>query len=177
MTRIGLAALVGFIATIFLANWLIAHVGTQPFPGGPHTISVGFGLTAPSGVLAVGLAFTFRDIVQRTLGVPAVIGAILLGAGLSYLVSPAFAAASACAFLVSEAADLLVYTPLEQRGWLGAVVVSNVVGAVVDSWLFLTLAFGSTAFLAGQVVGKIEMTALALMFLIPARRALLPRHA
>ena len=36
---------------------------------------------------------------------------------------------------------------------------SNVVGSVVDSCLFLWLAFGSLDFLAGQLVGKWEVTA------------------
>jgi hypothetical protein len=42
--------------------------------------------------------------------------------GLSFLIAPTFALASGVAFLVSEAADLTVYTPLERRSWLGAVV-------------------------------------------------------
>ena len=89
-----------------------------------------------------GLAFTLRDVVHRTLGRLAVVGAILAGAALSYTISPAFATASAVAFLVSELADLSVYEPLRARGWMPAVVASNVVGIVVDSLLFLWLAFG-----------------------------------
>lgn len=160
MNRIGLAAAAGYIATIFAANWLIVHVGIVP---------VGFGLMAPAGVYAVGVAFTLRDIVQRTLGREATILAILVGAGLSYLVSPAFAAASAAAFLLSELADFAVYTPLERRSWLGAVALSNTVGLVIDSVLFLWLAFGSLQFLPGQIVGKAEMTLLAVVLLAVIR--------
>jgi uncharacterized PurR-regulated membrane protein YhhQ (DUF165 family) len=168
MNRIGLAAAIGYVATIFLANWLIQHVGI---------VNVGFGLKAPAGVYAVGLAFTFRDIVQRTLGREAVIAAILIGAVLSYLVAPTFAVASAVAFLVSELADFAVYTPLERRSWLGAITLSNTVGLVIDSALFLTLAFGSLQFFWGQVVGKATMTALAVLLLAGGRRALLARNA
>lgn len=71
------------------------------------------------------------------------------------------ALASGAAFLVSELADLAVYTPLRARSWAAAVALSNTVGAVVDSALFLWLAFGSLDFLAGQVLGKLWMTALA----------------
>ncbi|MBN4747477.1 VUT family protein, partial [Pandoraea nosoerga] len=60
---IGIASLVGFIATIPLANWLIGNVGTTCVPGGPCIIPVGFGLMAPSGVLMVGLALVLRDLV------------------------------------------------------------------------------------------------------------------
>jgi hypothetical protein len=91
--HIGLAAAVGYVATIFAANWLIQHVGIVP---------VGFGLSAPAGVFAAGLALTLRDIVQATLGRAAVVLAILIGAALSWLVSPSFAVASATAFLVHE---------------------------------------------------------------------------
>jgi uncharacterized PurR-regulated membrane protein YhhQ (DUF165 family) len=169
MNRIGIAALIGYIGTIFAANWLIVHVGV---------VRVGFGLMAPAGVYAAGLALTLRDIVQTTLGRLAVMAAILIGAGLSYLVSPTFAFASAAAFLLSELADFAVYTPLERRTWLGAILLSNTVGLVVDSVLFLSLAFGSLAFLPGQIVGKAWMTLLAIGLLAVGRRAsLLPRHA
>jgi hypothetical protein len=168
MSRIGLAAALGYISTIFLANWLIQHVGI---------INVGFGLMAPAGVLAVGLAFTLRDIVQRTLGREAVVLAILIGAALSWIVAPAFAVASGVAFLVSELADFAVYTPLEQRTWLGAVALSNTVGLVIDSILFLTIAFGSLEFFWGQVVGKAYMTVLAVILLALIRPRLTPRPA
>lgn len=168
MRRIGIVAALGYIATIFAANWLIEHVGIVP---------VGFGLVAPAGVYAVGLAFTLRDIVQHTIGREATVAAILIGASLSYFVSPAFAVASGVAFLVSELADFAVYTPLERRSWLGAVTLSNTVGLVLDSVLFLWLAFGSLAFLPGQVLGKAWMTLLAVLLLASGRRALLARYA
>jgi uncharacterized PurR-regulated membrane protein YhhQ (DUF165 family) len=160
MRRIGIAAFCGFIATIFAANYLIEHVGI---------VSVGFGLMAPAGVFMVGLAFTFRDVLQRTLGVRWTVAAIVIGASLSYTVSPTFALASGVAFLVSETADLAVYTPLERKSWLGAVALSNTVGLVVDSMLFLAIAFGSQEFLAGQVVGKAWMTVLAVPVLLVIR--------
>jgi uncharacterized PurR-regulated membrane protein YhhQ (DUF165 family) len=168
VSRIGLAAAAGYVATIFAANWLIQHVGIVP---------VGFGLSAPAGVFAAGLALTLRDVVQATLGRAAVVLAILTGAALSWLVSPSFAVASAVAFLVSELADFAVYAPLERRSWLGAVALSNTVGLVVDSWLFLTLAFGSLEFFPGQVVGKAWMTLLAIVLLAGGRRAFLDRDS
>ena len=73
--------------------------------------------------------------------------------------------ASTAAFLVSELADFAVYTPLQARGLVLAVLASSLVGLVVDSVLFLWLAFGSLDFLAGQIVGKIWMVRLALPFI------------
>lgn len=150
-----------YIATIFLANWAISTFGLVP---------VGFGLMAPAGVYFVGLAFTFRDLTQERLGKHWVIAAVLIGAALSAFVSPQFALASGAAFLLSELADFVVYTPLRRRSWLGAVVASNTVGLVVDSALFLWLAFGSLAFIEGQIVGKLEMTVLAVVVLAIVRR-------
>lgn len=160
--RIGYVALAVYALTIPLANWFIQHVGTQQFPGGPHTIPVGFGYDAPSGVLWIGLALVARDVVQSTLGRGAALGAIAAGAALSYLIAPALAWASGVAFLLGELSDFAVYTPLRRRQLYAAVVLSGVVGAVVDSLIFLQLAFDSTAFWQGNVLGKIWMSVLAL---------------
>ena len=159
-TVTGAALASGYVATIFLANWAISAFGTVP---------VGFGLVAPAGVYFAGLAFTLRDLLQEVAGKRAVIVSILVGAALAALVSPAFAIASASAFLFSEFADFAVYTPLRRRRWLTAVVASNLVGLLVDSVLFLWLAFGSLTYLTGQVVGKAWMTALAIVVLALAR--------
>jgi queuosine precursor transporter len=168
LTRtIGITALACFIFTVYAANWLIEHVGF---------VSVGFGYQAPAGVFAAGAAFLLRDIVHRTLGPWIVVLGILAGAALSYTVSPAFAVASAVAFLASELADMTVYTPLSRRSATWAVVASNTAGAVIDSVIFLWLAFSSLAFLEGQVIGKLEMTLLALPLVILARHHLKPQE-
>jgi uncharacterized PurR-regulated membrane protein YhhQ (DUF165 family) len=125
---------------------------------------------APAGVYFAGLAFSLRDALQETLGRRWVIAAILIGALVSAGLSAQLALASGLAFLVSELADFMVYTPLRQRTWLGAVVASNTVGTIVDSALFLWLAFGSLEFLAGQIVGKLWMTALAVGLILAWRR-------
>lgn len=159
---------VAYIGTIVAANWAIDAFGIVP---------VGFGLMAPAAVYFVGLSFTFRDLLQDSLGRRWTVIGILIGAGLSAFFSPALALASGVAFLVSESADFAVYTPLRERSWLGAVALSNTVGLVLDSVIFLTLAFGSLDFLAGQIVGKAWMTLLAIIVLWTWRRAVLPRYA
>jgi len=170
MRRLGIAAAVLFVLTVYFANLAVTHWGI---------VGVGFGLSAPAGVYFVGLAFTLRDITHRALGRWVVIGAILVGALLSYLIEAnaqlggpvSLATASAIAFLASETADLAVYEPVRKRGWLPAVAASNVVGLFADSLLFLWLAFGSLTFLWGQVVGKAWMTALAIALIALSRVA------
>lgn len=164
------AALIGYLATIPLANWFISNIGTQGFPGGPHTIPVGFGYQAPSGVLLIGLALLMRDYVQEQFGKLRTIAAIGIGIALSYFVNPTVATASAVAFAVSELADFFIYSEVKRRSLIAAVMVSGVIGGILDSLLFLQIAFGSTQFWQGQVIGKTLM-AVAGGFMIWAHRA------
>lgn len=168
----GFAFLLAFGLCIPAANWLIGNVGTVCVPGGgPCLIPVAPGLLAPSGVLMAGLALVLRDMVQRRLGLGWAAAAVVAGAALSALLAPpALVVASAAAFLASEAADLAVYTPLQRRGLVLAVALSSVVGLVLDSLVFLSLAFGSLDFLAGQVVGKLWMVLASLPLVAWLRR-------
>ena len=169
--REGFAFLVAFGLCIPAANWLIGNAGTTCVPNGPCLIPVAPGLMAPSGVLMIGLALVLRDLVQRRLGVGWAVAAILAGAALSGLLAPAaLVVASAIAFLLSELADLAVYTPLQERRFFSAVLASSLVGLVVDSAVFLYLAFGSLDYLAGQVVGKAWMVLIAMPLIAWLRR-------
>lgn len=151
-----------FIGSIFLANYLISNVGTECPINNPCLIPVWPNIMAPSGVLAVGLGFTLRDLVQRRLGIKFTVFGIVLGAAVSVFLSPTLAFASGAAFLLSEIFDLLVYTPLQRKNLFFAVIGSNFVGTVVDSIVFLFLAFGSFQYLSGQIIGKLWMTLFAL---------------
>ncbi len=168
----GFAFLAAFGLCIPAANWLIGNVGTTCVPGGgPCLIPVAPGLLAPSGVLVVGLALVLRDMVQRRLGLGWAAAAVLAGAALSALLAPpALVVASAAAFLIGEAADLAVYTPLQRRGLVLAVALSGVAGLVLDSVVFLLLAFGDLGFLAGQVGGKLWMVLASLPLVAWLRR-------
>src|SRR5690349_1327333 len=96
----GFVCLTGFALCIPAANWLIGNVGTSCVPDGPCVIPVAPGLTAPSGVVMIGLALVLRDLVQRRLGLVWASGAILGGAALSALLAPpSLVLASAVAFL------------------------------------------------------------------------------
>lgn len=156
-----------YLATIPAANWLIGNAGTVCIPGGPCLIPVGFGLSAPSGVLMIGAALVLRDVVQQLLGLKWALIAIAAGVVLSALVAPpALVLASAAAFAIAETLDLAVYTPLRERNLPLAVVASGLVGALADSAAFLLIAFGSLDFLAGQFVGKMWVTAAAALALV-----------
>lgn len=152
MKHYAYAAAAAFIGCILAANYVTTEYGMIP---------VGFGLMATAGTYLAGLTFVLRDTVQDGLGKRATLLLIAAGAALSYFVSdPFIALASGVAFLVSEAADLAVYTPLRKRGYVRAAVASNIVGALVDTILFLWIAgFPIMDAIAGQMVGKVAVTA------------------
>ena len=150
---------------------MIGHVGTTCVPNGPCLVPVAPGLSAPSGVLMIGLALVLRDVVQRRLGSAIGLAAIAVGALISAAIAPAaLVVASTTAFLLSELADFAIYTPLQRSRFVAAVALSSVVGLVVDSAVFLWLAFGSLDYLPGQIVGKLWMVLLAVPVLIWLRR-------
>lgn len=170
-----LAAAAGFIATIVAANIVTTKYGMVP---------VGFGLTATAGTYFAGLAFILRDLIQDKAGRAWVAFLIVAGAGLSFVLCAPFIAgpqhgpaswwrialASMTAFLLSEAADFAVYTPLRKRGYIRAAVSSNVVGSAIDTVLFLTIAgIPLEQAFAGQMVGKVAVT-LAVVVLVAGLR-------
>lgn len=167
----GVIFLVLFCLTVPAANWMVGHVGQVCVANGPCVVPVAPGIMAPSGVLMIGAALVLRDLVQRRLGVAFGLGAIIVGAALSAgLAPPSLVIASAVAFLLSEGADFLVYTPLARRRLVLAVVASSAAGLVVDSIVFLWLAFGSLDFLLGQVIGKAWMVLISIPLVAYLRR-------
>lgn len=171
MNRRTFTVVLAYMLTIPAANWTLTHVGT-PHPFGPRTIPVGFGYQAPSGVLWIGIALALRDAVQMLAGRWTTVGAIAAGSALTFAIAPSLAVASAVAFLVGELADFAVYTPLADRRLSLAVFASGAVGAVVDSLIFLNLAFGSVQFWQGNTLGKVWMSVLGIPLVWGVRRAL-----
>jgi len=169
--REGIVFFIGFALTIILANYFIKNVGqicVGDDPANPTCLipmwpafGIGDGMV-PSGVLWAGVALTLRDLVQRRLGFWYSWGAVAVGAGLSAFLDPGLALASGAAFFIAETLDLFVYTPLQQKNLFGAVLASNAVGLIVDSFIFLALAGLPLIYAEGQIVGKLWMTLLAL---------------
>jgi uncharacterized PurR-regulated membrane protein YhhQ (DUF165 family) len=170
MIRIALTA--AFLACILAANYVTTNLGMVP---------VGFGLVATAGTYFAGATFIIRDSLQDLAGKRWTIAAIAAGAALSFLISnPFIALASAAAFGLAELADLAVYTPLRKRGYVRAAVASNIVGSIIDTVVFLTIAgFPLAAAFAGQMTGKLVVTgaAMFLVILFRTRRAVLEAQA
>jgi len=157
------AWLTAYIASIILANWMVEKFGL---------VSIGLGLLVPAGTFAAGAALVLRDAVQIYGTRWWVLGAIFVGAAISFfMASPAIAVASALAFLVSEMVDWAVFTPLRPRNLALAVVVASVVAAPVDTVLFLVISGLGLSWQAvvGQVLVKTFMALIA-AFIITLRR-------
>lgn len=138
---------------------MIGNVGTFCIPDGPCMIPVGFGLSAPSGVLMVGAALVLRDAVQEAFGAKWAFASVILGVVISYLLAdPWIAFASLTAFALSELLDFAVYTYIREKGRALAVLMSGIVGAIADSAAFLYIAFGSFDYISGQIIGKLFFT-------------------
>lgn len=92
----------------------------------------------PLGSLVVGGTFILRDYAQKEIG-HRVLVATLVATAITALMSPGLAFASGAAFLVSEMADWAVFSR-----WPGSfrsrVVASSLIGAPLDSALFMALA-------------------------------------
>jgi uncharacterized PurR-regulated membrane protein YhhQ (DUF165 family) len=148
-------SLAGYAASVVLANLFITWFGLWQIVG----------LAFPAGTVFAGAAFILRDAVHRYGGWPHAAVAVVVGAGLSaWLASPAIALASGTAFLVSELADAGVFVKVKKKyGTALAVALSGVVGAAIDTGIFLPLAgiplAPETA--AGQVAVKSVLSALA----------------
>lgn len=165
-----LALIAAFAATVPAANWMIGHIG-QCIPNGPCVIPVGFGFSAPSGVLMIGAAMVLRDMVHEAGGLRSALVAIAIGAAASWFVAPpALVLASIAAFTLAELADLAVYTPLREKRLGLAVLASGIAGSIIDSAVFLWMAFGSLAFIEGQIIGKAWMSLAAFAVLVIRNR-------
>lgn len=162
---------VAFVATIVATNWAVQHLPTA---------RLSTWLIVPAGAWFAGVAFSLRDYLSKVGGWRWAVGAILAGTAVSALVAGSgLLIASASAFLLSELVDWVVYTPLERRGgrWdYVAVVASNGVGALVDSYVFLWLAshvghidYLNTSMAPGQWVGKFVTTVPVLALMLAAR--------
>jgi queuosine precursor transporter len=147
------AAMTGYLLSVVAAN--VASVHWPPLVIG--------GLSVPAGTVFAGTSLAARDLVHDTLGARAAAAGTAAGAALSaVLASPHIAVASVVAFTASEIADAVIYSWLRRRARLRAVAVSNAVGLVVDSALFVPLAFGSFVNVPGQIIGKSIATLLAI---------------
>jgi len=132
---------IGYILSVVLINVGFVYVPLIPF----------YDTMYPPMSIIVGIIFILRDYAQREIG-HKVIGAMVIGAVLSYVMAnPFIAVASFVAFMISELTDWGVYTftgkPLHER-----ILISSLASTPVDSAVFLLM------------IGQFSMLACITMF-------------
>ncbi len=154
-----------YVILMVLAN-VFAALFMVPLP---------FGLAVPAEVFFFAPLFTLRDRIQLDRGVRWVYALILVTALVSWLAGwlagssllARISLAGVAAFLVSEFLDTYVFTALK-RSFVTRVLVSNTISALVDSLIFITLAFGFLPHLiAGQWLVKVLVSALVIPLFQP----------
>ena len=129
-----------FLVLLYLAAIVIANLTLAAF--GPAALYF-------NAFVWIGLDLSCRDRLHdswRRQGLGWKMGLLILtGSGLSWMLSPAagwIATSSLVAFALASTCDALVYHRLQRYPYLVRSNGSNVVGALIDSLVFPTLAFG-----------------------------------
>lgn len=128
------------------------------------------------GALTYPLSFLVTDLTNRAFG-PArarqvVYVGFALGVALSIVLADwRIAAASGSAFIVGQLLDITVFDRLRRAAWWQAPLIGSVLGSIVDTALFFSLAFYGTdvpwvTLALGDLAVKL---ALAIFFLAPFR--------
>jgi uncharacterized PurR-regulated membrane protein YhhQ (DUF165 family) len=153
-----------YVALIVAVNWGFTVVPLVALPGGEKW---------PPMSLVVGFVFVARDFAQREIGHRVILAMLAAGAISYVMASPAVAAASVAAFLVSEFTDWAVYS-LTKRRFSERVLISSVFATPIDSVVFLYLIghlslAGVAAMTASKMAG-----ALLVWWLVRRREARAP---
>jgi len=101
------------------------------------------------GAFTYPLAFLVNDLTNRRFGSQAARKVVLAGFALAvvlsiWLATPRIAIASGSAFLVAQLLDTRIFDRLRHDAWWKPPLVSTVIGSVVDTVLFFSLAFAAS---------------------------------
>lgn len=135
-----------YVGAIVTANFTVAIFG--PF------------VSPINAFLLIGLDLTIKDYLQIKMK-PAQIMLLIITSGvISYALNPAIgmiAVASVIAFIVSSLVDYGVFS-ITKGSWIRRANSSNIAGAVVDSILFPTIAFGAfmPMIVLMQIIAKVS---------------------
>ena len=100
------------------------------------------------GAFTYPIAFLVTDLTNRHFGPTTARYVVLLGFVVAVILSfilatPRIAIASGSAFLIAQLIDVSIFDRLRKSTWWKAPFVSSVLGSVIDTFLFFTLAFSA----------------------------------
>lgn len=108
------------------------------------------------GALTYPLAFLVNDLTNRRFGPGLTRRAVYAGFALAvvmsvWLASPRIAFASGSAFLFGQLLDLTVFNWLRRQAWWRAPLAGSLLGSILDTVVFFSLAFAGDAAMSGPV--------------------------
>ena len=98
------------------------------------------------GAFTYPVAFLVTDLTNRRFGPQAARTVVLAGFALAvvlsvFLATPRIAIASGTAFLTAQLLDVAIFNRLREQRWWQAPLISSVIGSLVDTALFFSIAF------------------------------------
>ena len=144
-----------YLFGILLGNYFVIEYGILNFNIQDTNNNILFSLSAPAGVLWIGLTFSFRDLLQRFWGTINVWIWMIIAVLITYYYNQTIAKVAVLSFLISESIDWIIFsiTKLELKY---RIVISNLIAAPIDSFIFVCLVFGTLwDVILGQSVLKI----------------------
>ena len=141
----GLAAPIAFMCAVVVASNVLVQYPV-------HLLGLQDLLTY--GAFTYPLAFLATDLTNRRFGPRAARAVVYVGFAIAvalsiWLATPRIAIASGTAFLVAQLLDVGVFDRLRDGVWWRAPLVSSIIGALVDTAIFFTLAFADLSGLPG----------------------------
>ena len=108
----------------------------------------GLGEILTWGAFTYPVAFLINDLTNRQFGPQAARRVVLVGFGVAVLLSiwlatPRLALASGMAFLSAQLLDVAIFDRLRGSAWWQAPLVSTLIGSVLDTVLFFSIAFAA----------------------------------
>lgn len=139
LTRL-IVAFVAMVAVVSASNILVLH---------PFAVTLGgvnLGDTLTWGAFTYPAAFLVTDLTNRHFGPRrarfVVLAGFIVAVAMSiWLASPRIAIASGSAFLVAQMLDVSIFNWLRQGRWWRAPLTSSLIGSVIDTLIFFSLAF------------------------------------
>jgi queuosine precursor transporter len=100
------------------------------------------------GAFTYPIAFLVTDLTNRRFGPTAARKVVLVGFAIAivlsvWLATPRIAIASGSAFLVAQLLDVAIFDRLRRNAWWQAPLISTIIGSLVDTALFFSLAFAA----------------------------------
>lgn len=162
--RVFAICVAAMIAVVVASNYLVQ------FPVMVELSGINLADLLTWGAFTYPIAFLITDVTNRLLGpsrarLVVVVGFVLAVILSIWLATPRLALASGSAFLVAQLLDVAIFQRLRQRGWWQAPLVSSLLGSLVDTALFFSLAFAAQfAFLGYEDGFALEAAALLGVF-------------